>query len=233
MKNGYRSAVHVFGVAGLLCGAITLGQIDRAVAGPPGPPDSVPVEVVNTPLEVDIGDAPIEVDVGNTSLDVEVTNTPSIEVIGFSSSSHSGGVGGVGILTSICQADFSNPEARVCSSEIASQSRNLTPDFLGDGAGWVDPSIVGAGLELDPTGTDPRWIAWRLDYSGLVVPSSSILLSRALQDANLNCDRWDSSDSGENGLSFEVTTGTNEEAEFAFEFCSVSLSVLCCAPIVD
>ena len=75
MIGKIKISILLLGSIALIAAAIAAGQIDQASAVPPGPPESVPVEVINTPL-------PITGDVGVTfpaSQDVNVTNFPSTQ----------------------------------------------------------------------------------------------------------------------------------------------------------
>jgi hypothetical protein len=156
-------------------------------------------------------------------LDVNVGVGPTNDVLGFSTQTTNGFAGGIAGLHNICQTDFSNPAARVCTTDVVVRSPSIAT--LSPGAGWVQPVIVSSGLEttsLDP----PNYLTWLVDVTGLTVRYLGNDLDLGLHATTLNCDQWKSDLFTRSGTVFNSSTGSLDNAG-----CQVEIHVLCCGPV--
>ena len=201
-----KPSVLLLGSAVVILAVIAAGRIDRASAEQNHQKKPKPVEVVNTPL------------------DVNVVDGTSTNVLGFSTQVTEGRAGGVAGLHRICQTDFSNPDARVCTSGEVMRSPRITS--LSPGAGWVQPELVTTGVVTTPQFGDAAVTAWRTDISGVTHSRTFNNTTTALNSSTLNCSSWnDDTDTTIRGLIYTTSEG------FKADQCYHDNKVICCGPV--
>jgi hypothetical protein len=174
------------------------------------PPDDAP------PIQVDVN-------VVNTPLDVNVVDGPASTVLGFSTQTTTGGAGGIAGLDDICQTDFTSPDARVCtSSEVLRSPLELS--MVGSADGWIQPEVVSSGLAFNAELL--VFASWVTDVSGVTARSLEPNERPDRFGSNdLACTSWTEGDDGTR-LGLTLDDGAIER-----DNCDEARTVLCCGTV--
>jgi hypothetical protein len=155
------------------------------------------VTVTNTPLPVTVQSDGISVNVSTV-----------YQFVGFSDDLTDGNPGGVTGMHAICQTDFEDGHARMCTSKEYWTSPSAAEALV---AAWIHPTVVGI---ISRAGGDAA-----IDFSGAI-----LLIGDAVYDGFPTCARWTSIGSGTNG------TTLISESLIVPSPCDIPRPVTCCAP---
>lgn len=108
------------------------------------------------------GPTPKEVEIINTPLEVEVASAPPPlrwQLVGFTNAAYTGNLGGHFGATQKCQIEF--PDSRMCLAIEAKQTTTLPAGL--SGRAWTNVAIDGVD---GPISENSECLAWLLDSSG-------------------------------------------------------------------